>query len=104
MRTGLTALFTRQGHRELIQQTAPEAGSDAEPKTTAVTNRELDGETSFSGSVGHAMDGLVNTLVARYESSDEDFVISVIGNRSLMDRIRHREPVPQVVATIPQNP
>lgn len=101
MRTGLTALFTRRGHRELIQQTEM---ADAELKTTAVTNRELDGEAAFTGSVGHAMDGLVDTLIARYESSEQDFVIKVVGNRSLMDRIRHREPVPQVVATIPQVP
>ncbi len=100
MRTGLTALFTRSGHRELVQQTET---TDAELKTTAVINRELDGEAAFSGSVGHAMDGVVDTLIARYESSDQDFVISVLGNRSLMDRIRRREPVPQVVATIPQS-
>ena len=100
MRTGLTALFTRNGHRELVQQTETK---NTELKTTAVTNRELDGEVAFSGSVGYAMDGLVDTMIARYERSDQDFLISVVSNRSLMDRIRHREPVPQVVATIPQS-
>jgi len=103
MRTGLTAVFTRQGHRELIQQTVPQVDPDAEPNTIAVTNRELDGETAFKGSVESTMNGLVDMLIAKYEASDKDFVISVVRNGSLMDRIRHRKPVPQVVAVIPQS-
>lgn len=100
MRTGLTALFTRRGHRQLVQQTETQEGT---LETTAVTERELDGEAAFKGSVAHAMDGLVDTLITRYESSEVDFVISVVRNPSLIDRLRNREPSTQVVAVIPRS-
>ena len=100
MRTGLTALFTRNGHRQLVQQTESQEGA---LKTTAVTERDLDGEAAFTGSVAHAMDGLVDNLVDRYKSSDADFVISVVRYPGLIGRLRNREPVTEVVAVIPHS-
>ena len=98
IRTGLTALFTRRGYRQLVQQTDTQEGT---PETTAVTERKLDGETAFTGSVAHAMDGLVDALVIRYESSEADFVISLVRNPSLIGRLRNQEPATEVVAVIP---
>lgn len=98
MRTGLTALFTRRGHRQLVQQTETQEGA---LKTTGVVERELDGETTFTGSMAHAMDGIVDTLITRYENSEADFVISVVRNPSLLGRLRNKEAVTEVVAVIP---
>lgn len=100
MRTGLTALFTRQGHRQLIRQTETQEGT---LKTTGVIEREMDGEVAFTGSVAHAVDGVVDILISRYERSEADFVISVVRNPGLIGRLRKQEPVTEVVAVIPHS-
>ena len=98
MRTGLTVLFTRKEHHQLVQQTETQEGA---LKTTGVTEREMDGEAAFTGSVAHAMDGVVDTLIAKYEDSEEDFVISMVRNPGLIGRLRKQEPVTEVIAIIP---
>lgn len=100
MRIGLTALYTRRRHRQLVQQIQPSTVG-VEPITTSVTDRRQDGETAFSGSVAHAMDGLVNTLETNYKNSEADFVISIVRNPGLIDRLRNRGPQTEVVAIIP---
>ncbi len=100
MRTGLTALFTRQGHRQLVQKTETTEGT---LKTTAVVEREMDGEAAFTGSVSHAMDGVVDLLITRYESSEADFIISMVRSPGLIGRLRKQGPVTEVFAVIPHN-
>ena len=99
MRTGLAALFTRRGHRELVQQTETQEGK---LETIATTERELDGETAFTGSVSHAMDEVVDRMVTVHESSEEDFVIRVVHSPGLIGRLRKKEPTEEVVAVIPR--
>ena len=100
MRTGLTALYTRRGARKLIQQTETQDGTRI---TTGVVEREMDGEAAFVGTVARAMDGIVDTLIIGYESSEADFVISVLRNPGLIGRLRKQEPVTEVVAVIPRS-
>lgn len=100
LRTGLTSLFTRKGQRGLMQQTET---ASQEVITKGVIDRDLDGEDAFVGATATAMDTLVDKLISRYEGSEVDFAISVVRNRSLIERLRGRDPVTEVVAVIPRN-
>lgn len=99
MRTGLKALFARKGHRQLVEQTEAKDGTRA---TTAVTDRSLDGETAFTGSLANAMDDVVDRMVVAYEGSGEDFPISVVRDPGLIGRLLSQQPTEEVVAVIPQ--
>src|SRR4051812_49110229 len=76
IRTGLTALFKREGFGQLVQTVeTPE-----ETPTTRITERSMGGDTAFDETVGHVVDAVVDRLVAIYESSEDDFEIRVIRN------------------------
>lgn len=100
MRTGLTAILTRRGQRELVHQIHTQEGL---LKTTAVIERKLDGESAYIGSVAHAMDEIVDKLVIKHEYSEADFVISVVRKPGLIGRLRNREPIIEAVAVIPSS-
>ncbi len=101
LRTGLTALFTRRGHRELVQTTGTK---DEKLVVTAVTEREMDGEAAFVGSVAHATNGMVDALVGRYERNEADFAIAVTSHRGFIGRLLKLEPTTEIAAIIPYVP
>jgi hypothetical protein len=96
IRTGLTALFTREGFGQLVQTVeTPE-----ESTTTGMTERSVDGETAFNETAERVVDVVVDRLVAIYKSSEDDFEIRVIRNPDAIGQ----EPVTEVVAVIPHTP
>jgi hypothetical protein len=98
--TGLTALFSREKYNKLVQKIETPDGT----QTTAVTGRNMDGETAFTGSVEHAMYGVMDGVLAKYESSEADFVISVVRTPGLLRKLRGQRSTIEVVAVIPHNP
>ena len=99
MRVGLKALFSRRGHGQLVEQSEDKEGSR---ETVAVTDRSLDGETAFAGTLTRAMDDIVDRMVTVYEESDADFPISVVHKPGLIGRLLNQQPTEEVVAVIPQ--